>query len=328
MVDLTTRYLGMTLKNPLIAASSGLTASIESIKELERNGIGAVVLKSIFEEEILHEHEATLRSLDKYESTLEYLDYYDYKLKEENIGKCIRLIEEAKKSVTIPIIASVNCISSQEWTNFAKKLQAAGADAIELNIFIMPSDITHNCMEIENMYIDIIKKVMRQVSIPVSVKMSHYFTSLGSTIQRLSETGIAGLVLFNRFYSPDFNIDSFTVHATNVLSSPDELTNSLRWIAIMSDRVECDLAASTGIHDGSAVIKQLLAGANAVQLASVLYKKGFGHIETMLQEIEAWMAKHKYTNIDQFKGKMCQSKTKNPAEFERIQFMRYFADRD
>jgi dihydroorotate dehydrogenase (fumarate) len=326
MQDLTTTYMGIPLKNPIIIGSSGLTSSVERLKALEKNGAAAIVIKSIFEEEILAEYDNVLKNMDKYESNLEYLDYYDYKIKEDTLSKYMLHITEAKKNLSIPVIASINCLTASEWTYYAKKFEEAGADGLELNIFAMPSDFSVKSEDKEKLYFDIIEKVLKNVTIPVALKMSYYFTNLGLTIQRLSKTGIKGLVLFNRFWSPDIDIESKQIISANVLSTPSELPISLRWIALMADRVDCDLAASTGIHDGKAIIKLLLAGAKATQVVSTIYKNGIAQIEKMIKDLETWMQSNKYTNIDQFRGKMSQSKIKNPAEFERVQFMKYFSN--
>ncbi len=328
MTDLTTRYLGLTLKNPIIAASSGHTSTVYYVKELEENGVGAVVLKSIFEEEILNEFNEHMNSDDEFQSNIEFLDYFDYELKEDSVNKYVDLIKGAKESVSVPVIASVNCVSAHEWTGFAKKIEEAGADALELNIFLMPSDSKKTGTEIEETYFNIIKKVLATVKIPVAVKMSQYFSNLGNMIQRLSETGISGLVLFNRSYSPDIDLNKMEIVSSNVFSRPEDYTLPLRWTAMTSDHVKCSLAASTGIHDAKAMIKLLLAGASAVQLASTFYINGVEQVNKMLTELEDWMSKNNYLNIDQFKGKLSQKNLKNPAEFERVQFMKYFSDRE
>jgi len=326
MIDLSVKYLGLSLKNPLIVGSCGLTNSVEDVKALEKNGAGAVVLKSIFEEEIRLEYEKEMSNVAFDESNLEYYDYFDYQIKENNVKKYIQLIEACKKEVKIPIIASVNCTTSSEWTFFAKKIQKAGADALELNAFIMPSDLTRTAEETENIYFKLIENVKKEVTIPISLKISYYFSNVASMIKRLSDTGIAGIVLFNRFYSPDIDIENRKVISTHVLSSPAELSISLRWIAIMANRVSCDLAASTGVHDGKDVIKQLLVGADAVQAVSTFYKNGTSYISTMLHEIEDWMKENSYSSISEFKGSMRQAKSLNPAAIERVQFMKYFGD--
>jgi dihydroorotate dehydrogenase (fumarate) len=324
MADISTQYLGMTLKSPIIVGSSGLTSSVARIQDLEKHGAGAVVLKSIFEEEIAFEFEKVLEQAAPGAYNIEHFDYYDYQMKEERLSRYIGLIQEAKSSVSIPVIASINCTYSHEWAFFAKRLQAAGADALELNMFFSPFDLARSRQEIEQLYFDIITKVEGQISIPIALKISYYFTNLGSMIQELSNTGIAGLVLFNRFYSPDFDIDNLRVTSTNVFSTPTELAIPLRWLAIMAGRVHCDLAASTGVHDGRAVIKALLAGANAVQVVSALYKHGTSHIQDMLQELRTWMIRNEYYGLDQFRGTMSQAKSSDPAVYERAQFMKHF----
>jgi len=328
MADLSTTYLGISIKNPLIIGSSGLSDNIDKIKDLEANGAGAIVLKSIFEEEIVHEYNAEIKkSLSEGTYIHDKFDYLDYHLKEENIKNYFKLIAQAKKEIKIPVIASINCNSSQEWPYFASKFEEAGADAIELNAFILPSDISKSSQENEKLYFDIISAVKDKVKIPFALKISHYFSNLARMIKELSETGIAGLILFNRFYSPDFDIKNLKLLATHVLSSADELPISLRWIAMMSGRVNCDLIASTGIHDGEAAIKQLLAGANAFQIASTLYKNGNKHIGKILEEISEWMLNMNYTKINDFKGIMSQKNISDPAMYERVQFMKYFSDR-
>jgi dihydroorotate dehydrogenase (fumarate) len=326
MTNLTTKYMGLTLRNPLIAGSSGMTDNKENILKFEKYGIGAIIIKSLFEEEIILEKKSNLGRMGSggflYPETVEFYEYDEGP--KESTMEYLDLIRELKKSSGIPIIASINCITAKQWTYFPKEMESAGADGIELNLFILPSDMNRSTEENEKTYFHIINEVVKQVKIPVAVKISYYFSNLATMIKKLSETNISGIVLFNRFYSPDFDIDNFDITSGNVLSSPGDLAISLRWIAIMAERVSCDLAASTGVHDGSAFIKQLLAGAKAVQITSALYKYGAEHIERMLGDLRTWMDKHKFTSIDQFRGKMSQSKSSNPASYERVQFMRYF----
>lgn len=328
MVDLSTNYLGLSLKNPIIIGSSGLTDSPEKIKKLEDNGAAAVILKSIFEEEITLEYEKIVAEEAGNRYKDEFLDYLDYKIKEENITKYISLISQAKKAVDIPVIASVNCASAHEWTNFAKEFEAAGADALEVNLFVLPSNLNKTPEENEKLYFDVIERLKEKIKIPISLKISYYFSNLALMIKNLSNSGIQGLVLFNRFYSPDFDIEKMELSSTNVLSNPDELAISLRWMAIMAKRVNCDLAASTGVHDGEAVIKQLLAGANAVQVVSTIYNNGPEKVQNILKDIKKWMISKNYQKIDDFRGKMSQVESGNPSVYERVQFMRYFSDRD
>jgi dihydroorotate dehydrogenase (fumarate) len=328
MVDLKTNYLGLSLKNPVIIGSSGLTDSVEKIQKLAENGAAAVVLKSIFEEEITLEYERVVAEEASKRYKDEFLDYLDYRIREENINKYIQLIGDAKKTVDIPVIASVNCSNRHEWTNFAGELQDAGADALEVNLFVLPSNLDKTAEENEKLYFDVVNRLKERIQIPIALKISYYFSNLALMIKNLSESGIQGLVLFNRFYSPDFDINTMEVTATNVLSNPEELPVSLRWIAIMSQRVQCDLAASTGVHSGEAVVKQLLAGAKAVQVVSAIYNNGPEKIQNILKDLKKWMISQDYKTIDDFKGKMSQVHSGNPSMYERVQFMRYFSDRD
>ena len=327
-MDLTTKYLGLELRNPVIVGSSGLTDSVKKIEELEKFGAGAVVIKSIFEEEITLEYEKVLAEEAPSRFKDDYLDYFDYKIKQQNLGNYIKLIAEAKKKVKIPIIASINCTSSHEWTYFASKIEEAGADAVELNIFVMPSTLDKSLDDIDHVYLEIINNVKNIIQIPLAIKISYYFSNLGRAIKTLSKTGIKGIVLFNRFFSPDIDLDKMEIISTNVFSTPQELSTSLRWIGIMANRVKCDLAASTGVHDGKAVIKQLLAGADAVQIVSALYQNGPEYLKTIIQEIEDWMTAKGFDTINDFRGKLSQEEYVEPTLYERVQFMKYFSDRD
>lgn len=327
-MDLSTTYLGLELKTPVIVGSSGLTDSVAKIEELEKHGAGAVVLKSIFEEEITMEYEKVLAEEAPSRYKDDYLDYFDYKIKEQNVGEYIKLIKDAKKKVTIPLIASINCSSSHEWTYFAAKIEEAGADALELNMFILPSTLHKSIDDIDHIYLEIINNVKNAISIPLSIKISYYFSNLGRAITVLSKTGIQGMVLFNRFYSPDIDLDKMEIISTNVFSTPQELSTSLRWIGIMANRVKCDLAASTGVHDGKAVVKQLLAGADAVQMVSALYKNGPEYLEKVMEEIQGWMKEKGFDSIQDFKGSLSQERFVNPTLYERVQFMKYFSDRE
>lgn len=325
MADLSTSYMGLKLRNPIIAGSSGLTNSIENIQKLSSHGAGAIVLKSLFEEQINY---AINKSYDQNENNYSYpeaLDYISQYTRENDLENYLKLIRESKSRVDIPIIGSINCVSSSEWVTFAKSIQDAGADGLELNIFVLPSDPRRKAEQHEQIYFDIIQSVLKQINIPVAAKISSYFSGMTNMALQLSWTGISGLVLFNRFYSPDIDIDKFEVTAEHIFSSPAEMSRTLRWVAILSDRIHCDIAASTGIHDGVSVIKQLLAGAKAVQLASVLYQKGFEQINVMKDDIEQWMNKHRFETTSDFIGRMSIKEVKNPAAFERVQFMKHFS---
>jgi dihydroorotate dehydrogenase (fumarate) len=326
MADLRTNYLGIELKNPIIASSSTLTDNVKSMEELERAGVSAVVLRSIFEEEITLEMESEIKAAIKegYDESL--FDYYDAKIKHDNISGYIKLINDAKNAVDIPVIASINCVSNHEWTYFTQKIEEAGADALELNMFLLPSDDKKTCEEQEKLYFDIIEKVLNTINIPVTLKISSYFSDLARMIERLSETGVKGLVLFNKFFAPDFDIENEKVISSYVLSNPQDIVTPLRWIAIMSDRVNVDLIASTGVHNGEGLIKQLLAGAKGVQIASTLYRNGMEIVENMLHDLEAWMNRKGYEKLDDFRGKLSYAKSVDPAIYTRMQFMKYFGD--
>lgn len=325
MVDLTTKFLGLTLRNPLIVGSSGLTDSVEKVKAAQDAGVGAVVLKSLFEEEIIAEMEEAMHRMTSRPFVYpETFDYMDEEPEEDSVRKYLRLISESKSAVHIPVIASINCVSSQKWTYFAKEIQDAGADALELNLFILPTDFERSATDNEKLYFDIVSEVLKVVKIPVLLKISYYSSNLGQMIQKLSGSGIKGLTLFNRFYSPDFNLETYQVVSTNVLSNPSDLSISLRWIAVMAERVSCDLAASTGVHDGEAFIKQILAGANAVQVVSALYRHGIEYAGQIIEETKKWMEHEGYASLNDFRGKMSQAKSSNPAAYERVQFMKSF----
>jgi len=330
MADLSTKYLGLTLRNPVVIGSSGLTNSVKEIVELDKNGAGAVVLKSIFEEQILLQADHSIKEAVAhdmmYADFSETLDYIDVHIKEEELGNYLALINEAKSKIQIPLIASINAVTAHEWTSFAKRIEDAGADAIELNIFIMPFNLDKSCEENEQAYYDILKKVKSQVNIPVSVKISPYFSNLGKVVRNLEANGADGVVLFNRFSTPDIDIQNLKVTHGDILSHASDMANSLRWIAILAKRVNMSLAASTGIHDGEAVVKQLLAGATVTQLTSAIYKNGPSYILEVLKFVNDWMESKGFNYIDQVRGKLSQETTENPNAYERMQFMKYFSD--
>lgn len=326
MTNLNVSYLGLDLKNPIIAGSSGLTHSIENLKALEAAGVGAVVLKSIFEEEIYLEFSHEFRKLGPMDNNLEFLDYYDYQIKKDNLKNYLSLISDAKKELTIPVIASINCTTAHEWAFFAKKVEDAGADAIELNIFVLPSNLTQTSQDNESMYFDIVSRVSSKISIPISLKISPYFSNLGAVIRDLSFSEIRGLVLFNKFYSPDVDIHEQKIIGSDVLSQNTDYKLSLRWIGMMANRVNSDLSASTGIHNWETIVKLLLVGATTVQLVSILYQDGFSVIPSMIQNLKQWMADNGYESISDFRGKLSMDNTTNLAEFDRVQFMRNFGE--
>jgi dihydroorotate dehydrogenase (fumarate) len=307
-------------------------------------GAGAVVLKSIFEEQIKFESDKYLESDNPemkswqeafqgivsktefyYEEAFSYLTSY---AKEHTLNRYLSLITEAKKEIAIPVIASINCSSQYDWQYFAKRIQEAGADGLELNVYLLPSDFEKSGIENEKVYFDIIEEVKKYVTIPVSLKTGYYFSSVAQTLLRLSETGIAGLTLFNRPYNPDIDIETLKVSASNMFSTDSEYSHSLRWVALMAGRLKCDIAASTGIHNHETVIKQLLAGADAVHLVSVFYKHQGYHFDVLpdiIKGLETWMVQHKFNAVSDFKGMLSRKNVHNPASYERVQFLRLFS---
>ncbi len=343
MADLSTHYLGLTLKNPVIAGSSGMTGTVAGVIQAAENGAGAVVLKSIFEEQILHEMDSYLDETEKdkshsfhkgYQSVLsereyDYEEAYSYladHAKDLTLRKFLSFVAEAKKAIDIPVIASINCTSAYDWHYFARKIEEAGADALELNVYVLPSNTLKSSAENEKVYFEIIEAVLKQVKIPVSIKIGYYLSGLATTAIELSKTGIAGLVLFNRPFHPDIDINKLETQSKYLLSDPSEYSHVLRWIALLSGRVECPLVATTGIHTGETAIKQLLAGATAIEVVSAIYKHGYPVISDILKGIENWMDEKGYKTIDAFRGKMNQNGIANPAEFERVQFMRLYSE--
>ncbi|WP_346861077.1 dihydroorotate dehydrogenase-like protein [uncultured Draconibacterium sp.] len=328
MSNLQTKYLGLDLKNPLVAASSGLTSSVEKIKELASAGIGAIVLKSIFEEQINNEVSSMLEKDQQNMGYPEAEDYIKNYLRDNTVVKHLELLRKAKEAVDIPIIASINCVSGAEWTSFAKDFEEAGADAIELNIFYMPTDRNEKPGIIEQLYLDVLKKVRLEVSIPVSVKFGVHHSNIIGMADKLKANGAAGVVMFNRFYEPDIDLDKLELTSSEVFSSPSDLRRSLRWVGIVSSSVaNLDIAASTGIHDGDAVIKQLLAGAQVAQLCSTLYVNGASVVSSMLSDLDAFMKKWNFKTIDDFRGRLSYKNIPDPMVYERSQFMKYFSNR-
>ena len=327
MTDLSTRFFGLTLKNPVIAGSCGLTGNIDSIVKIAKAKPGAIVLKSVFEEEIDLMYQKEQSSNYTQNLDPEYLNYFDYVIKEENLVKYLDLIHQAKKLVDVPIVASVSCITSNEWISYVKRFQDAGADAIELNLFIIPSDLRRTNEENERFYFESVRKVREMVSIPVTIKVSYYFSNLAKMMKDLSSTGITGITLFNRFYSPDIDIEKEELTAGDVLSNSDEYLLPLRWTGILSSKVDCPIAATTGIKSSETAVKMILAGAGAVQIASAVYKEGPDVIGKIVKGIEEWMNKKSYKSINDFKGKLSVH-TDDITAYERVQFMKYFGTKD
>lgn len=324
MTKLSTIFMGLELKSPVIVASSGLTNNIFKIKEFAQNGAGAIVLKSLFEEQIVAEADKEIKQDQTY--GIDVQDYISRFKRDNTLGDYLKLIKDAKEEVDIPIIASINCKSDEEWTSFASEIEKAGADGIEINISHLPSNPEISGAEAEEMIFKIAEKVNNIVDIPISLKISNYSAGLASLIRKLSWSGyVDAIVLFNRYYSPDIDIDSLKIVPSNVYSKADEISTSLRWIALMRKHIEdVSLVATTGVHDGEGVVKQVLAGADAVQIASVLYQNGASVISEMNKFVEDWMNKKNHKKLDDFRGILSYDKDKNTSAFERIQFMKHF----
>lgn len=325
MTNLETKYMGLKLKNPIIVASSGLTNSVEKIKGLENAGAAAIVLKSIFEEQINNEV-SHLINRDPQNLYPEAEDYIWNYTRNNSITRHLNLLSEAKKEVEIPIIASINCMSASEWTVFAKDFENAGADALELNLFFVPTNRLKSSEEIEQLYLKVVSDVKKQVKIPVSVKIGYYYTNLISMADRLVANGASALVLFNRFYEPDINIEKMEIITSEIFSSPADIRRSLRWIGLISSQLpKVEIAAGTGIHDGEAVIKQLLAGAQVVQICSSVYINGSQIIAGMISDLNAFMKKQNFKKIEDFRGRLSYKNIPDPLLYERAQFMKYFS---
>jgi dihydroorotate dehydrogenase (fumarate) len=320
-MDLSTTYMGLKLRNPIIVSSSRLTGSIDDIKKCADYGAGAIVLKSLFEEQLLADTDRLMDQDEKYFWFPEAIEYINTHAKDYGVNNYLNLIREAKSYTNIPIIASINCVSPVEWPQFARRLVEAGADAIELNIAIVPFNESMNSSEIEDTYVQIVTEVKKNVDVPVAVKLGAFFSNHMQIIRRLCGAGVNAVVLFNRYYRPDIDIMDEVVVRSNVLSAPEEMGQPLRWVSLLSQRIKCDIAGNTGIHDAQAMIKMLLAGATSVQICSTLYNNGIGYIDTMLFDLKKWMDKKGYDSIDDFKGKVARFQD-NVAAFERIQFMK------
>jgi dihydroorotate dehydrogenase (fumarate) len=326
MIDLSTNYGSLKITTPVVAGSSALTDNIDSLIELEKNGAGAIVLKSLFEEEIVREMENNIDAMSSLSSifpeTLEFFDYND--APKESTANYLDLIKEAKSKLKIPVIASINCIDAEYWTYFPKQIEKSGADGLELNIFILPADMNKTVEYYEQIYFKIIEEVKKQVNIPIFIKLSSYSTHLSNFLKKIADTKVDGIVLFNRFYNPDIDIDKLELSNGDILSSKSDIYQSLRWIGILAKRVNCSLIASTGVHDYQGVVKQILAGASAVQVVSTLYKNGIPYLHTIIEDLKAWMQKKNFTSVNDFKGKLSQLNAQNPDAYSRIQFMKYF----
>lgn len=319
-------YLGLKLKSPLIAGSCGLTANTDNLCRLEEAGAGAVVLKSIFEEQIIYDIK---RNTHVYAPVGNYGDSYEYiaqHVADDSVSKHFALIREAKNRLSIPVIGSINCFSYENWLTYARQFQDAGCDALELNMAIMPFETSLSTDDVERTFSNIIQSLKKSIDIPISIKVGHYFTDLAKFMQQLSWTGIQGITMFNKSLQIDVDIEELKLCNADSLTYPGELYNTLRWTAILSKKLRCDLCATTGVTDGNDVVKLLLAGATAVQVASCLYRNGLDYMKTLNSQLQQWMERKGYESIDQFKGKLSMRPNDKASMLMRTQFMNYFAE--
>ena len=324
MIDLSTTYLGMRLKNPLVASASVISKKLSNIKKLEDAGVSAVVLYSLFEEQITQESLALNYFLERgTESNAEAITYFpemqSYNLEPD---KYLDHIQKAKQALDIPIIASLNGVSQSGWIKYAKLIEEAGADALELNIYYLSTSVYIDGTSLEDMYAGLVKKMADSIDIPLAVKLSPFITSLPNLGKDLVERGAKGLVLFNRFYQPDLDIEKMEVVPSLDLSTSKDLRLPLRWIAILYEKVKADLALSGGIHNGTDIVKAMIAGANVAMTTSELVGSGIQRAKSMLDELIAWMQIHEYETIAQMRGSMSQKNVAEPAAFERANYMK------
>jgi dihydroorotate dehydrogenase (fumarate) len=323
-MNLKTTYLGLKLRTPLVVSASPLSESLDNIKLMEDAGAAAVVLFSLFEEQIRYErYESHWHTTQGTESYPEALNYFP-ESQAPWIGpeEYLKHIAAAKKSVMLPIIGSLNGTTLSGWTEFAKQIQEAGADALELNLYSVPTDTKLSGAAIEHEYIEIVRAVRRQITIPLAVKLSPFFTNFANMAKRLAETGANGLVLFNRFYQPDIELESLDVAPNLFYSTPMAMRLPLRWIAILHDRIGCSLAATSGIHRGTDALKMLMAGADATMLCSALLRHGIAHLRVIEEEMAAWLREHECESVEQLKGSLSHKHCPDPSAFERAQYMR------
>ena len=322
MADLSVKYLSLELKNPCIIASSPLTADIDGLVRCEKAGAGAVVLKSIFEEQITSQVEKELDENEQYLTHADAVPYFEKISKDYYINRYLDLVRKAKKELSVPVIASVNCTDADAWTEYIRSFEAAGADAIELNYYPMSADWRTEGSRVDRLAADFAARVRSACSIPVSVKIGCEYSSLAWIIRQMDQSGVDGLVLFNRFYRPDIDIESMTLsQAANPLSSSHEYAESLRWIALMSGEVKCDLCATTGIHSGETVIKMLLAGAAACQICTAALKD-LSIIRTMCDTLSLWMSRHGFSSLCDFRGRLAQENMEETGLWERTQYIK------
>jgi len=314
--------MGIKMRNPLIVSSSGLSDNLDKIKTAADNGAGAVVLKSIFEEQINYQSGNLLGESDYPEAS----DYIAYYTKTHSIDNYLKLIRSAKEETDIPIIPSINCVTADDWISFAKHIQSAGADALEVNMFFLPLDRKLSPEKAEKVYLDLVEKLRKTLQIPFAIKLGPRFSNIFHLIDQLYNRGVNGVVLFNRFFEPDIDINSMNIIPASVFSSADDKRHVLRWVGMASAINErISISASTGVRSGEDIVKYLLAGADTVQACSVLYSEGHEYLKELLASLESWMQGKGFNSIDEFRGSLNYKNFKDFKKYERAQFMKYFS---
>ena len=321
-----TKYLGLDLKSPIIVGSCGLTSDVQKLVEMEQAGAGAVVLKSVFEEQIIYDikrNTTTIAPTDNYGDSYEYIAAH---VADDSLGKHFQMIRDAKSALSIPVIGSINCFSYENWLTYAIKFQEAGCDALELNMAILPYETSLSADDVERTFNQIINTLRKSITIPISIKVGTYFTDMAKQMQQLSWMGIQGVTMFNKSVQVDIDIENESLRNASYLSNPEDLYNTLRWVAILGKKMRCDISASTGVYSADDVVKMLLAGATTVQVVSCLYKNGIGTLRQLNDGLQAWMQKKGYEEISQFRGKLAVRPNDNASIAMRTQFMKYFAE--
>lgn len=325
-MDTKTKYLGLELKSPVIVGSCGLTSDVDKMVQMEQAGAGAVVLKSVFEEQIIYDIKRNTHMVaptDNYGDSYEYIAQH---VADDSLEKHFAMIREAKRRLTIPVIGSINCFSYENWLTYAMKFQECGCDALELNMAILPYETSMSSDDVERTFSQIINTLRKSVSIPISIKVGTYFTDMAKQMQQLSWMGIQGVTMFNKSVQVDVDIESETLKNATYLSTPEDIYNTLRWVAILAKKMRCDISASTGVYTSDDVVKMLLSGATTVQVVSCLYKNGIDTLKELNSGLKAWMEKKGYDCISNFRGKLAVQPTDKASVAMRTQFMKYFAE--
>ena len=321
-----TKYLGLDLKSPIVVGSCGLTADVDKMVQMEQAGAGAVVVKSIFEEQIIHDIKRNTHMVaptDSYGYSYEYIAQH---VADDSLEKHFSMIREAKRRLTIPVIGSINCFSYENWLTYAQKFEEVGCDALELNMAILPYETTLSADDVERTFTQIINTLRKSISIPISIKVGSYFTDMAKQMQQLSWMGIQGVTMFNKSVEVDIDIENETLKNATCLSNPEEMYKTLRWVAILSKKMRCDLSASTGVYTAADVVKMLLAGATSVQVVSCLYKNGVDYLRQLNNGVRGWMEAKGFDSIQQFRGRLAVATTDKASVAMRTQFMKYFAE--